>query len=148
MNLLKSFNLSTVSTVIAIFIIKGIILRMDELLLIFNNSFAQSNSIFTIMIVFFISSFLFGFITGSQQASMAILLPMISALQVSGETIYVYISFAFACAFVGYFFSPIHLCQAFTVEYMGTSTKEVYSEYKYFPLILVIVSMLSFLILM
>ena len=147
MHLVKSLNINTVSTVIAIFIIKGIIIRMDELLLIFNNSFAQSNSIFTIMIVFFISSFLFGFITGSQQAAMAILLPMIFALQVSEQMIYVYIYYAFACAFLGYFFSPIHLCQAFTVEHMGTTTKDLYGEYKYFPLLLVLVSIISFLIL-
>lgn len=146
MHLVKSLNINTVSTVIAIFIIKGIIIRMDELLLIFNNSFAQSNSIFTIMIVFFISSFLFGFITGSQQAAMAILLPMIFALQVSEQMIYVYIYYAFACAFLGYFFSPIHLCQAFTVEHMGTTTKELYKEYKYFPLALVVVLIISFLI--
>ena len=146
MHLVKSLNINTVSTVIAIFIIKGIIIRMDELLLIFNNSFAQSSSIFTIMIVFFISSFLFGFITGSQQAAMAILLPMIFALQVSEQMIYVYIYYAFACAFLGYFFSPIHLCQAFTVEHMGTTTKELYKEYKYFPLALVVVLIISFLI--
>ncbi|WFA08646.1 DUF401 family protein [Tissierella sp. Yu-01] len=146
-HLIKSFNLNTVLIVIAVFIIKGIILRMDDLLQLFNTMFLGSDSVFSIMIVFFISSFFFGFITGNQTASLAILLPMVTMLNVSNETLYVYLYFSYCCAFLGYFFSPLHLCQAFTVQHMGVATKDLYKEYKYFPVYLVLVLMISFMIL-
>jgi len=144
---INSFNWSSVLTVISVFIIKDIILRMDELLGIFNNMFLESNSIYATMLVFMVSALFFGFITGYQSASLAILLPMVSQLKVSNDILHVYIYLAYGCAFLGYFFSPLHLCQAFTVQHMGTTTKELYKEYKFFAPILLLVLIVSFLIL-
>lgn len=145
--ILKSFNWSSVLTVIAVFIMKDIILRMDELLAIFNNLFLESNSLIATMLIFMIAAVFFGYITGYQSASLAILLPMVTQLKVPIETLHVYVYFAFGCSFLGYYFSPIHLCQAFTVQHMGTTTKEIYKEYKYFAPLLLLVLIVSFLIL-
>ena len=145
--ILKSLNWSTVLTIIAVFIMKDIILRMDELLAIFNNLFLESDSLITTMLIFMIAAVFFGYITGYQSASLAILLPMVTQLNVPIETLHVYVYFAFGCAFLGYYFSPIHLCQAFTVQHMGTTTKEIYKEYKYFAPLLLLVLIVSFLIL-
>lgn len=145
--ILKSFKWDSVLTVVAVFIMKDIILRMDDLLAIFNNLFLESNSMITTMLIFMIASIFFGYITGYQSASLAILLPMVTQLKVPVETLHVYVYFAFGCAFLGYFFSPLHLCQAFTVQHMGTTTKEIYKEYKYFAPLLIVVLIVSFLIL-
>jgi len=144
---IKSFNWSSVLTVVAVFILKDIILRMEDLLEIFNSLLIAGDSMFATMLIFMITAIFFGFITGYQSASLAILLPMISQLNVPLESLNVYIYFAFGCAFLGYFFSPLHLCQAFTVQHMGTTTKEIYKEYKFFAPILLIVLTVSFLIL-
>jgi integral membrane protein (TIGR00529 family) len=146
-NLIVSFNYQTVMTVVAIFIMKDIILKMEGLLSVFNSLFLISDSIYATMFIFLISSFFFGFITGNNAASLAILLPMISQLSVSFELLHTFIYFAYGCAFLGYFFSPLHLCQAFTVQHIGTTTRELYKEYKFFPLLLVVVLIISFLIL-
>ena len=80
----------------------------------------------------------FGYITGNQTAALAIILPMISHLHLD-NMLYIYTYFAYGSTFMGYFFSPIHLCQAFTLEHMGVSTEELYKEYRlYMPTLLFI----------
>lgn len=72
---------------------------------------------------------------------------MMSQLNLEGNLLYAYTYFAFAASFLGYFFSPLHLCQAFTVEHMGTTTQELYYEYKLLAPILLGVLVISFLFL-
>lgn len=137
--LIKSINYHTVLMIIAILIMKELILNMNELLLLFSSMFNAGSSMFSILFIFLISSVFFGIVTGNQTAALAIILPMISQLKVPLDMIYVYTYFSFACTFVGYFFSPIHLCQAFTIQYMKVTTMELYKEYMlYVPISLII----------
>ena len=137
--LVKSISWHTILTMIAILIIKEIILNMDSLLEIFMTMFSNNDNIFYTLLIFFVTSLFFGFITGNQGASLAIILPMISQLSVTNDMLYIYIYFAYVSAFMGYYFSPLHLCQAFTVELMGVNTVDLYKEYKYYaPIMLVI----------
>lgn len=106
-SILSSINWHTILTVGAILIIKEVILRMDGLLLVFDNMFAFSSNSVYILGIFLSTSLFFGFITGNQNAALAIVLPMISQLNVASKLIYIY--FAYGSAFVGYYFSPLHL---------------------------------------
>lgn len=140
---IKSLNVSTVLTVIAILSMKETILKLDELLLIFSRLFAESNSMLAIMLVFLITSFFFGFITGSTGPSMAVTLPMLVQLNPSENMLYIYLYFCCATSFIGYFFSPLHLCQAFTLQHMEVSTGELYKEYRILAPMLVILLFIS-----
>jgi hypothetical protein len=86
---------------------------------------------------------LFGIITGNQTAPLGIILPMISQLKISPEMVYVYTYFTFACSFAGYFFSPIHLCQAFTLQHMKVETIDLYKEYRLFAPVTFVVAFVS-----
>lgn len=141
--LVQSFNWNIVLTVVVVLIMKEIILNMGDLLEIFNNMFNANNDILSTMSIFLISSFFFGYITGNQTAALAIILPIISQLYITDEMLYIYTYFAFGSAFMGYFFSPIHLCQAFTLEYMGVSTEELYKEYRFYMPILLLILIIS-----
>ena len=133
--LIKSINYHTVLMIIAILIMKEMILKMDDLLILFNSMLNTESSMLSILLIFFISSIFFGFVTGNQTATLAIILPMVFQLDVSINMVYIYLYFAFACTYSGYFFSPIHLCQAFTLQYMNVATMDLYKEYKiYVPL--------------
>lgn len=137
--LLKSISWHTILTMIAILIIKEIILNMDGLLNIFLTLFNNSNNILYTLLIFFLTALFFGFITGNQGASLAIILPMISQLSITNNMLYIYIYFAYVSAFMGYYFSPLHLCQAFTVELMGVNTVDLYKEYKYYAPIMFVI---------
>jgi hypothetical protein len=143
----KSINWHTVLMVAIILLLKEMILKMDGLLLIFGNLFKQSSSTFSVLVIFLVSSVFFGIITGNQTAALAIILPMVSQLNVTGNMLYIYVYFAFASAFIGYFFSPIHLCQAFTIQLMNVTTLELYKEYRYYLLFSLIVLFASAFIL-
>lgn len=145
--LIKSISWHTILTVIFILIIKEIILRMDRLLAIFVTMFDNSNNILYTLAIFFIISIFFGLITGNQGAALALILPMLSKLNVTNDMLYIYIHFAYVSAFMGYFFSPLHLCQAFTIELMGVNTVDLYKEYKYYaPIMFIILISIFFLL--
>lgn len=144
--LIKSLNWSTVLTVIAVLIMKEIILNMEGLIGLFSNMFNASTGMLSMICIFLISSFFFGYITGNITASLAIILPMLSQLNIVGELIYIYTYFAFGSAFIGYYFSPLHLCQAFTLEHMGVTTGELYKEYRFYaPTLLLILIVSTFI---
>lgn len=106
-NIIKSISWNTILTVAIILIIKEIILGMDSLLLVFESMLAFSQNSFYILLIFLITSLFFGLITGNQAAPLAVVLPMIYQLNV--ETNLPYIFLAFGSAFIGYYFSPLHL---------------------------------------
>lgn len=107
--IVKSISWHTILTFIAILITKETILRMDGLLIIFTNLFNNSGSVLFTLFIFFVTAIFFGFIIGNQSAALAIILPMLSQLDVSMNMLYIYIYFAFGATFMGYFFSPLHL---------------------------------------
>ena len=128
--LFRSINLPTILTVAAVLIIKDIILNMNDLLAIFNAMFAESSGLISTLMIFLIASLFFGYITGNIIGALAIVLPMVAQLGLSGDTLYLYTYFVYGASFLGYFFSPLHLCQVFTLQVMGVTTGEVYSQYK------------------
>lgn len=133
----KSFNGHIVLTVMAVLVMKDVIIHMEDLMGLVNTLFSASGSILTVFAVIFFTSLLIGYITGYSVASLAITLPLISELGASLGMLHIYTYFAFGCAFIGYFFSPLHLCQAFTLQLMGVTTNELYAQYKlYAPLLI------------
>lgn len=133
----KSFNGHIVLTVMAVLVMKDVIIHMEDLMGLVNTLFSASGSIVTVFVVIFFTSLLIGYITGYSVASLAITLPLISELGASLGMMHIYTYFAFGCAFIGYFFSPLHLCQAFTLQLMGVTTNELYAQYKlYAPLLI------------
>lgn len=141
--LIESLNWDTILTLIAVLMMKETIISMEGLIALFNNLLKANESMFAMMGILLISSAFFGFITGNFTASIAIMFPMLVQINITGELIYFYTYFVFGSAFVGYYFSPLHLCQAFTVEYMNVSTGDLYIEYKVFAPMLLLALLVS-----
>jgi hypothetical protein len=141
--MVKSINYKIVITVTSVLIMQSTIMKMTDMLEIFNNIFQASDNFLTIMLVLLITSTFFGFMTGYKVAALAITLPLIAQLNVSYEMVHVYVYVATGCAFIGYFFSPLHLCQAFTVQIMNVSTLDLYKEYRLYAPILVLILVVS-----
>ncbi len=135
---IKSFNGNVVLIVAVVLIMKDIILNMEGLMALLRSLFSLGNGTVTAVAVIFLTSLLIGYATGYSVAALAVTLPMISELGASLPMLHVFAYFAFGSSFVGYFFSPLHLCQAFTLQIMGVTTSELYREYKrYAPLLLI-----------
>lgn len=142
-----SINLDTILAIGAVLIIKDLILNMEGLLGVFNTMFSQSNSLISIFSIFFISSVFFGYITGNIMAPLAIVLPMLSQLDLGLDMLYVFVYFVYGASFLGYYFSPLHLCQVFTLDIMKVTTGQLYKEYRlYAPTILILFIVSAFIL--
>lgn len=82
-------------------------------------------------------SLFFGFVTGNSSVPLAVNLPILSIMDLPINRLYVYLFFVYRSGFIGYYFSPIHLCQILTLQEMGVSTRNLYKEYRLYILILV-----------
>ncbi|HHW94345.1 MAG TPA: DUF401 family protein [Mogibacterium sp.] len=95
-----------------------------------------------------ISAF-FGLATGYQPASIGVVIPVIAGMSLSVGRMAFLAHVAFAWSFIGYFFSPLHLCQLFTMEYTGVDSSSLYKEYSRFIVLLAIAAVVeSFILLM
>lgn len=141
--MVRSINYKIVITVASVLIMQSTIMKMTEMLEIFNSIFQASDNFFTVMLILLVTSTFFGFMTGYKVAALAITLPLIAQLNVSYEMVHIYVYIATGCAFIGYFFSPLHLCQAFTVQIMGVSTLDLYKEYRFYAPILILILVVS-----
>lgn len=136
----NSINYNTIFLVMAILILKDIILQMSDMLELINNLLMSSQGDIRIMLIFTLVSFFFGYITGYPTSALAVTLPLLSMMELGNNALHIYAFFLLAVAFVGYFYSPLHLCQALTLTEMNVTTGELYKEYgRYFALQILLV---------
>lgn len=77
-------------------------------------------------ILLFAAPFLMGFLTGVNQAFVAISFPMLLPIFGEAHPDIVLIVFAYICGFAGILLSPAHLCLVTTVDYFQAELKDVY----------------------
>jgi len=136
----NSINYNTIILVTAILVLKDIILQMDQMLGLINELLMRSQGDIRIMLIFTLVSFFFGYITGYPTSALAVTLPLLSMMELGNNALHIYTFFLLAVSFVGYFYSPLHLCQALTLNEMKVSTGELYKEYgPYFALQLLLI---------
>ncbi len=114
---LKGVSFSTVSMLIGVYFVQNIIKNLSEVMATFQDLFMNSSGI-VVLLVIVAASLLFGLTTGLSYVPMGILLPMIAMLPISNAMILNYTVFIFAWSFIGYYYSPLHLCQILTVQSM------------------------------
>lgn len=142
-DVVNAFNGKILLAIIGVYLIQGTMGRMEYL----NNFLLQifSNPDMTIMAIV-ITSLFFGLTTGFQPASLGVILPILAMLPISSNRLLLYTHFTFSWSFLGYFFSPLHLCQLFTCEYLGVKTSDIYKEYRKFIVWLVIALILLYFV--
>lgn len=133
-----SLNWNTVMTVMAVLIMKDIILNMQDMLIMVEGIFMSINNNILILFILMIVSIFFGIITGYSSVPLAVTLPIMSMLNLPVGKAYVYTYFLIGSGFIGYYFSPLHLCQAFTLQEMGVDTIDLYKEYRPYALMLIV----------
>ncbi|AHM57798.1 putative membrane protein (plasmid) [Peptoclostridium acidaminophilum DSM 3953] len=139
----KAFNFNVLYALIGVYLIQGIIGSMEELTLFLTLVFSNPS---TVMLGIIASSFFFGITTGYQPTALGVVLPILITLPLSDNQLLLYCHFTFMWGFVGYFFSPMHLCQLFTCEYLQVPTADLYREYWKFFVSLVIILVLNYFV--
>lgn len=143
-DIVEAINLRVLLTIIGVYLIQTLISRMGYLNNYLMQIFSNSN---TIMIGIILISVFLGVTTGISYSSLGIILPIMANLSISYSQMVLYTHFAYIWGFIGYFFSPLHLCQLFTCEYMNIKTPELYKEYWKFMVSIILVLILSYFVL-
>ena len=121
-------GISTFTILVGVYFVQNTVKSLDQVMsgvtTLFNNA-----SGFSVLLVIAAAAVLFGLTTGLSMVPLGILLPLISNLPLSPNAKLVYCSFIFVWSFLGYFFSPLHMCQLLTVKHIGCGNAKVYKEY-------------------
>ncbi len=144
-DILKGVNFKVFLTIVGVYLIQGTISQLDD----FNSMLVSLLANQSTLIISIIGiSAVFGLATGYQPTSLGVILPVLATLPISvmrmtalGHVVYMW-------SFIGYFFSPLHLCQLFTVEYMCIKNGEVYKRYSKFIIALVVAVLIENVILL
>lgn len=134
-DIFESININVFLTILGVYLIQATISNFPDFNRMLESLLSNPNTLIISMIG--ISTF-FGLATGFQPAALGVIIPVIGGMSLSLARMTALAHIAFAWSFVGYFFSPLHLCQLFTVEYMKLDNSEVYKKYSKFIIILVI----------
>jgi len=139
----RAFSFNVLYALIGVYLIQGIIGRMDSLTSFLNLILANPS---TAMLGIAAATVFFGSVTGFQPTALGVIIPIIITLPLSENTMLLYCHFTFIWSFVGYLFSPLHLCQLFTCEYMKVDMIDLYKEYRKFLAALVAVLVVNYFV--
>ena len=118
---------------LGVYFIQNTILQLTDIMNAFISIF-QSPSTFVILMAVAVGCIFIGTVTGLSLANLGVFIPMIHSLPLSPTQLLLYIFFLCIWSFLGYYYSPLHLCQILTIKYIGISTKDVYKQHlRLFP---------------
>jgi len=144
--LVKSIGWKTISSAVGVFMIQGVVNNLEALIETFG-VMVYSGSGGLMLLALFLASALFGLITGFQMAAMSIVVPMLMTLNLGPGEFMALLYFVYCSAYLGYYFSPLHMCQIFTNEYMGVSLQNLYRVYRPYAAFMVVHLAISYFIL-
>jgi integral membrane protein (TIGR00529 family) len=139
-----AFNIKVLLSIIGVYMIQELIGKMEYLNHYLLQLFSNTN---TTMVGIIVISVFFGLTTGFQPTALGVILPILGTLRITNNLLLLYSHFAFVWSFLGYFFSPLHLCQLFTCEFLDVKTSELYRDYSKFFVLLIATQVVSYFIL-
>ena len=140
----KGIKINTFVMMVGLFFIQNTIKSADTLINGFSHIFVNNQGI-VLALAIFAFAILISVTTGLSYPAIGVIMPMVASLGLGTTELTVYASFVFVCTFIGYFFSPLHLCQLLTMQSMGCQHKTVYKEYaKLIPVVSVCAFVLFF----
>lgn len=140
----QALNMRVLIVFIGVYLIQGVIAKMESISSILSLIFSNPQ---TLILGIISTSFFFSVITGLDLTALGVVLPILITLPLSENRLLLFCHFTLVWSFMGYFFSPLHLCQLFTCEYMKVYTINLYKDYWKFFLYLIVVLIVSYFIL-
>jgi integral membrane protein (TIGR00529 family) len=133
----ESISLKVFVMMLGVFFMQNTIRGMDGIMNGFAALFSQYSG-FSSLLVIAAAAIFFGFTTGLSYVPLGVIVPLILGLRLPPSQELLYCFTVYAWSFMGYYFSPLHLCQLLTVEQMECGSSRLYRTY--LPLALVMFS--------
>ncbi len=144
--LIASFNRNTAMMIVGIYFFQNIVGGMDEMLELFRRLIGgQTGWAFLALVA--LAGTVFGLATGLMYLSVGILIPIAASLPYASEGArLIALSYTFCWSFLGYYFSPIHLCQLLTDQEVGCTVGERYRNYLPFMVVLPAITVMLYFV--
>lgn len=126
--IVKGFSIDTFIMLAGVYFMQNIILNLDYVMASVGG-ILSGHSILGFMLIVPMVGLAFGLSTGMNLVPMGILLPFVAGMNLPVMTQTVYAMYILVWSFLGYYFSPFHLCQLLSIKYLGCDTKKVYREH-------------------
>jgi uncharacterized protein len=135
----RSFSPSLAAMIIGVYFFQNIVSGSEDLIGLFERLISgRSQWVFLVMMA--VVATLFGIATGLMYLPLGVLVPIAMNLPYASEAHrLIALSYTFCWCFIGYFFSPIHLCQLLSDQETGCTVGERYRTYIPFLIILPII---------
>lgn len=143
-DMVQSFNVKILLALVGVYLIQGVIEKFDSISALLSLIF---NSPQTILLGIAFISLFFGLTTGFQPTALGIVLPILVTLPITNNRLLLYSHFTYVLSFMGYYFSPLHLCQLFTCEYLEIPAVGIYKDYWKFFLGLAVIAIANYFLL-
>jgi len=129
----KGCSFDVALMLLGIYFIQNTILQLKDIMDMFAGIFQSPST--PVMLFAIVGGCLFiGIATGLNLATLGVFIPIILALPLSPEKLLLYVFFLCIWSYLGYYYSPLHLCQILTVKYIGVSVGDVYKQHlRLFP---------------
>ena len=123
----------TFVTMLGIYFMQNTVRDLTGIMGAFQNMFVRSSE-FGVLLVIAGAALLFGLTTGLSYVPLGVLVPLLTSLHLPPAEELLYCVFIYTWSFNGYFFSPLHLCQALTLQQMNCSVSAL--DKGYLPLMI------------
>ena len=123
----------TFVTMLGIYFMQNTVRDLTGIMGAFQNMFVRSSG-FGVLLVIAGAALLFRLTTGLSYVPLGVLVPLLTSLHLPPAEELLYCVFIYTWSFNGYFFSPLHLCQALTLQQMNCSVSAL--DKGYLPLMI------------
>lgn len=124
---IKGINISTLIMLVGVYFIQNLIKGQAGVMELFSQLFLNATG-FSILLVITVIATVLGLFTGLNLVSIGILLPLVNNLPIAPMEKTIYVFFILIWAYIGYYYSPLHLCQILSNSYMEASLTSVSKE--------------------
>jgi len=125
--IIKGIKPGMVIAIMGIMVFKGVIEGIEEIPQVLQTMIEAGIPIEVVIILFGI---LVAFASASTQGTIALLYPLILPLAGTESMKELYVMLIYMSGFMGYYVSPLHLCQVLTLEYFDVKSKDLYKNYR------------------
>lgn len=127
--LLKATNPKLMLTIAGINMMQGFIQDLDQVVGTLTGSLGTGVGA---LIAYALTSMFLALITGTSLTPLGIVLPLVIAMPQSHGMLLANTFLVFISSYFGYYFSPLHLCQVLTVDYLKCTTQSILKEYRFY----------------
>lgn len=141
----NTFKMGLTIMIVGVYFFQNIVKDMDELQELVKMLITNGSGV-VFLIVIALAALLFGLASGLMYTPLGVLVPIMASISSGGMSLVIEMFYVFCWSYIGYVFSPLHMCQLLSDKECGCGVGERYRNYIPMMILLVASSVLLYLL--